>query len=78
MSYRIPILLLSIAFLAAGAVGAGELGAVAIRVLDEPVEDLRAYSEEVVSSSQRTAPTTSLNAVAGRSTSTSDVLLVPY
>lgn len=78
MKYRIPILLLSIAFLAAGAAGAGEPGAVAIRLLNEPVEDLRAYSEAVVSTSQQTAPTTSLNAVAERSTSTSDVLLVPY
>lgn len=78
MTYRIPILLLSILCIAAGAARAGEPGAVAIRVLDEPIDDLRAYSDEVLSLSRRTAPTTSLNAVAGRSSSTSDVLLVPY
>ena len=63
---------------AAGPAGAAEPGEVAIRVLDEPIDDLRAYSTTVVADSKRTAPMSSLAAVAERSSSTSDVLLVPY
>jgi hypothetical protein len=81
LSSRFPAagaLLAAVLFLTTGAAGAAEPGAVAVRFLDEPIDDLRAYSEEAVSLSQRTAPASALAAVAERSASTSDVLLLPY
>ncbi len=74
-------LLLLIVLLGSGALAAqasGGPGAVSVRILDEPIEDLRDYSDEVLSGSARTAPTLSMNAVAARSAATTDVLLVPY
>jgi len=67
--------LVSFVLLAAASAGAQTRGTVAVRILDEPIDDLRAYSEQVVSTSHKTAPTAAL---AGRSTATTDVLLVPY
>ena len=46
-----------------------------VRILDEPIDDLRTYAEEVLATSNKTAPT---QALAGRSAATTDVLLVPY
>lgn len=58
-----------------GAAGAQSHGTVAVRILDEPIEDLRGYSEEILSTTYRTAPGAAL---AGRSDATTDVLLLPY
>lgn len=79
MTSRKPVFLLPILLLASGALPAQDQpGEVSVRILEEPIEDLRSYSDEVLSNSAATAPTTSMNAVAGRSTATTDVLLVPY
>lgn len=83
MTFRKPIfLLLPILFLGSGAVAAqapgGAPDGVSVRILEEPIEDLRDYSDAVLSGSAHTAPTLSMNAVATRSTATTDVLLVPY
>lgn len=78
-SLVVLLAVLSVVLLGAGAAGAqapeqGQ-GALSVRFLDEPIEDLRAYSEEVLSITPRTAPA---DALAGRSAATTDVLLVPY
>lgn len=78
MTSRSPALTFSfvlLALLAAGAAAAQPPGDVAIRFLDEPIEDLRSYSENVLSTSSRTAP---VNALGQRSAATTDVLLLPY
>lgn len=64
-----------LALFTVGAAAAQTTGNVAIRFLDEPIEDLRAYSENVLSTSARTAP---VNALGQRSVATTDVLLLPY
>jgi hypothetical protein len=74
-SRSLAILTFSLLSLVAGPAGAKSHGTVAIRILEEPIENLRAYAEEVLSASLRTAPAAAL---AGRSAATSDVLLVPY
>ena len=63
------------ALLVAGAAFGQSDDGVAIRFLDEPIEDLRSYSDRVLSTSSATAPR---NAIARRSAGTSDVLLLPY
>lgn len=64
-----------LALFTVGTASAQTTGNVAIRFLDEPVEDLRAYSENVLTTSSQTAP---VNAIGQRSVATSDVLLLPY
>lgn len=68
-----------VALMAATGAGAQEptpgQGTVSVRLLEEPIEDLRAYAEQVLSTTTRTAPA---EALAGRSAATADVLLVPY
>lgn len=79
MTFRQPAILLSILLLgSAAAAPAQQPGEVSVRILEEPIEDLRSYSDEVLSNSVRTAPTIAMNAVAARSSATTDVLLVPY
>lgn len=79
MHFNRPVFLLSIVLLGLGAAAfAQEPGEVSVRILDEPIDDLRAYSDTVLAGSATTASTESMNVVAGRSTATSDVLLVPY
>ena len=79
MTFHRPAALLSILLLGLGAGAfAQEAGEVTVRILDEPIDDLRAYSDAVLGDSAATAPTESMNVVAGRSNATSDVLLVPY
>lgn len=78
-SLVVLLFVLSVVLLGAGAAGAQAPdqaeGALSVRFLDEPIEDLRAYSEEVLGVTPRTAPA---DALAGRSAATTDVLLVPY
>lgn len=73
------ISILSATLLGAGAAGAQSSdrsrGTVSVRFLDEPIQDLRSYADEILSVTPRTAP---VRALAERSTSTTDVLLVPY
>lgn len=86
MTIRKPTYLLSILLLGSGALvalsadGASNRppGEVDVRILEEPIEDLRSYSDEVLAHTARTAPGEPMNVVAGRSTATTDVLLVPY
>lgn len=74
---------LSAAILGAGASGAQAstqsqdqgAGTVSVRFLDEPIENLRGYSGELLAVTTHTAPT---HRVAGRSAATADVLLLPY
>lgn len=68
----LPLVLLSLAAIPAGA---QSQGTVEVRILEEPIQDLRTYAEEINATTQRTAPAAAL---AGRSAATSDVLLVPY
>jgi hypothetical protein len=72
--FLLPALLLG---LGAGALAQGP-GEVSVRILDEPIDDLRSYSDAVLSGAAGTAPTEPMNVVAGRSNATSDVLLLPY
>ena len=74
-SLAVLISVLSVVLLGPGAAGAQDQGGLSIRFLEEPIEDLRAYSDEVLSVAPRTAPA---HPVAGRSAATTDVLLVPY
>lgn len=79
MTSHRPVLLLSILLLGLGAAAvAQEPGEVSVLILDEPIDDLRAYSDAVLSDSAATAPTESMSVVAGRSSATTDALLVPY
>lgn len=79
MTSHRPAALLSILLLALGASAfAQEPGEVAVRILDEPIHDLRGYSDAVLAGSAATAPTEPMNVIAGRSNATTDVLLVPY
>ncbi|HSL82413.1 MAG TPA: hypothetical protein VLF66_06520, partial [Thermoanaerobaculia bacterium] len=79
MHFNRPVFLLSILLLGLGpGAFAQEPGDVSVRILDEPIDDLRTYSDAVLAGSAATAPTESMNVVAGRSNATSDVLWVPY
>ena len=71
----IAVLTLCAPLLVAGPAFGQSDGTVAIRILDEPIENLRAYSDGVLAASSATAPT---NALADRSAATTDVLLLPY
>lgn len=75
MKSRYFALILSLVFLAAGTAGAESRDNLSIRFLDEPIKDLRSYSQASLSTSAATAPG---NRLAHRSAATSDVLLLPY
>jgi len=75
MTRRSITLTFCLALLVAGAAYGQSDDGVAIRFLDEPIEDLRSYSDNVLATSSATAPR---NAIAQRSAGTSDVLLLPY
>lgn len=75
MTSRSLALLFSLAFAVAASAGAQPHQDVSIRFLEEPIEDLRSYSESVLKTSARTAP---VNSLGQRSAATTDVLLLPY
>lgn len=78
MRPRALALLLALLLPVAGASAAQEQGVVSVRFLDDPIDDLRSYANEVLSVSSSSAPLASMKAAAARSAATTDVLLVPY
>jgi hypothetical protein len=74
-SHALTFCLVLLGLLAGGAAIAQPAGDVDIRFLDQPIEDLKSYSENVLSTSSRTAP---VNSLGQRSAATTDVLLLPY
>jgi hypothetical protein len=75
MNSKSIVMTFCLLLLTAGAASAQPARGVAIRFLDKPIDDLRTYSDNVLSTSSHTAPG---NALGRRSAATTDVLLLPY